>query len=137
MVMAKHNCSGSTRAGCWKGAETTTTRPLFKGGSLVFGTKPSSLYALDIGMLFKASVERVWSFGAGHVELGALANAQEQYGSRVSYGLAAFSLYTTSTQARRRVFVLSARAVAVHHLEPCAVLALPLAVHLGGLHAFD
>ena len=66
--------------------------------SLVFGDKLSALYALDIETLFKFNVECVRSFGPRRENLGKLENALEQYRSRISYSLAAFSLYTTTTQ---------------------------------------
>ena len=64
----------------------------------MFGNKLSALYALDIETLFKFNVECVRSFGPRREKLGKLENAQEQYGSRIGYSLATFSLYTTTTQ---------------------------------------
>jgi hypothetical protein len=68
------------------------------GGSLIFGSKLSSLFALDIEMLLAANVECVTTFGPGREKMGSLEGAQEEYGSRVRYTLAVLSLYTTTTQ---------------------------------------
>ena len=76
------------------------------GDKLVFGSSLSSLYALHIDMLLKIHVECVTTIGPGRDQMTSLPLLQEQYGSRVRYGLAVFSLYTTATQVHSTGLVL-------------------------------
>ena len=90
-------------AGSWK----KDHRAVVLGGSLIFGDKLSKMYSLDIDMLLKTDVECVQTFGPGRSSLSSLELTQEKYGSRIQYALAAFSLYTTTTQVRPFVRRLS------------------------------
>ena len=78
-------------------------RAVVLGGSLIFGDKLSKMYSLDIEMLLKTGVECVQTIGPRRSTLSSLELAQEQYGSRIQYGLAVVALYTTTTQVHPSV----------------------------------
>jgi hypothetical protein len=67
-------------------------------GALVFGTRLSSIYALDIDLLMDQGIESVTTIGQGRAAMGRRERLSEAYGSRAAYAQAGLALWTTTTQ---------------------------------------